>query len=197
MVFVAVMPSRAPDRTRKKPGDPGGDRPGVAEVHCPQCGQPMLQSWGATCGACRPPLGRARDEERVAAARAGQRSLTLAWLVVVDTPDPAQDGAVLAVDQPVIVLTRHGAVAGVPGEIALRDDFLSAGHALIKGVASGAELQFTLEDRLQPGPSANGTFLNGRRLGPAEAAPLCDGDEIRVGSTELVFRSLFVPGGRR
>jgi pSer/pThr/pTyr-binding forkhead associated (FHA) protein len=104
---------------------------------------------------------------------------------------------VLPVDQPVMVLTRHGAVAGVPGEIALRDDFLSAGHAQIRSVASGTELQFTLEDRREPGPSANGTFLNGRRLTHGETAALCDGDEIRVGSTEIVFRNLFVPGGRR
>src|SRR4051812_23819781 len=124
------MSSRAPDRTRKKPGD-SGDRPAAVEVHCPQCGQPMLESWGTTCGGCRPPMGRARDEERIVAARAGQRSLTLPWLVVVDTPDGALDGAVLNVAQPVIILTRHGAVAGIAGEIALRDDFLSVGHATI------------------------------------------------------------------
>jgi hypothetical protein len=191
------MPTRAPDRTRKKPADLPGGRRAVEEAHCPNCGQPQLRGWGATCGACRPPVGHATDEGRIAAARAAQRSLTLAWLVVVDSPDNAQDGAVLSVDQPVIVLTRHGAVAGVPGEIALRDDFLSAGHAQIKSVPGGPETQFTLEDRREPGPSANGTFLNGRRLAHGEAAPLCDGDEIRVGSTEIVFRNLFVPGGRR
>jgi hypothetical protein len=191
------MPTRAPDRTRKKTTEAAAGRRTVEEAHCPNCGQPLLRSWGATCGACRPPVGHATDEPRIAAARPGQRSLTLAWLVVVDSPDTAQDGAVLPVDQPVIVLTRHGAVAGVPGEIALRDDFLSAGHAQIKSVAAGTELQFTLEDRREPGPSANGTFLNARRLAHGEAAALCDGDEIRVGSTEIVFRSLFVPGGRR
>jgi hypothetical protein len=190
------MPTRAPDRTRKKTEAAAG-RPGVEEAHCPNCGQPLLRSWGATCGACRPPVAHATDEGRIAAARAGQHSLTLAWLVVADSPDTAQDGAVLPVDQPVMVLTRHGAVAGVPGEIALRDDFLSAGHAQIRSVASGTELQFTLEDRREPGPSANGTFLNGRRLANGETAALCDGDEIRVGSTEIVFRNLFVPGGRR
>jgi hypothetical protein len=198
MVFLAFMSTRAPDRTRKKPADTAAaDRHAVVEENCPQCGQPMLRSWGATCGLCRPPVGHARDEARIAAARQGQRSLTLAWLVIIDSPDSGQDGSVLAVDQPVMVLTRHGAVAGVPGEIALRDDFLSAGHALLKSVSTGADLQFTLEDRREPGPSANGTFLNGRRLGHGEAAALCDGDEIRVGSTELVFRNLFLPGGRR
>jgi hypothetical protein len=196
MVSVAVMPTRLPDRPRNKTVDNAAGQ-AVAEENCPQCGQPMLHGWGATCGACRPPVGHARDEGRIAAARQGQRSQTLAWLVVIDTPDNGHDGAVLAIDQPVVVLTRHGAVAGVPGEIALRDDFLSAGHALIKTVSTGPEVQFTVEDRLSPGPSANGTFLNGQRLPHGQVAPLCDGDEIRVGSTELVFRSLFVPGGRR
>ena len=191
------MATRVPDRTRKKPTTEVEGRRAVEEAHCPNCGQPLLRAWGVTCGACRPAVAHAGDEPRIAAARAGQRSLTLAWLVVVDSPDSAQDGAVLPVDQQVMVLTRHGAVAGVPGEIALRDDFLSAGHAQLKTVSAGAELQFTLEDRREPGPSANGTFLNGRRLAHGEAAPLCDGDEIRVGSTEIVFRSLFVPGGRR
>jgi FHA domain len=191
------MPTRAPDRTRKKPTDAAVGRRAVEEAHCPNCGQPSLRTWGVTCGACRPPVGHASDDARIAAARAGQRNLTLAWLVVVDSPDTSQDGAVLPVDQPVIVLTRHGAVAGVPGEIALRDDFLSAGHAQIKSAPGGSDVEFTLEDRREPGPSANGTFLNGRRLGHGEAAPLCDGDEIRVGSTEIVFRNLFVPGGRR
>jgi hypothetical protein len=182
MVMLAAMPSRP--------------RAAFAEAHCPQCGQPMLRGWGATCGLCHPPVGHARDEDRIAAARPGQRSLTLAWLVVLDSPDGALEGAVLPIDQGVVVLTRQGAVAGVPGEIALRDDYLSAGHALIKNAPAGSELQFTLEDR-PSSPSANGTFLNGRRLGVGEVAPLCDGDEVRVGSTELVFRNLFVPGGRR
>jgi hypothetical protein len=189
------MPTRAPDRTRKKSTEAG--RRAVEEGHCPNCGQPLLRSWGATCGACRPPLAHAADEAGIAAARAGQRSLTLAWLVVADSPDTSQEGAVLPIDQAVMVLTRHGAVAGVPGEIALRDDFLSAGHAQVKSAAAGADLQFTLEDRREPGPSANGTFLNGRRLAHGETAALCDGDEIRVGSTEIVFRNLFIPGGRR
>jgi hypothetical protein len=159
----------------------------------------MLRSWGATCGQCRHPLGHARLSEPIKQARAGLPSLTLGWLVVLASPDDVREGQVLAVDYPVTVITREGAVAGVPGEIPLRDDFLSAGHALIRrgpdasGTASGNTDSFTIEDRRDPGPSANGTFLNGRRLA-AETAPLCDGDEIRVGSSELVFRTLFVPG---
>jgi FHA domain len=186
------MPPRAPDRLSRKAAGLVS-----AEENCPQCGQPMLRAWGATCGLCRPPTGHARSSDLVAAARPGQGSLTLGWLVVVDSPDEGKEGAVLALDNPVVVLTRQGAVAGVPGEIALRDDFLSAGHATVTCMPAGAEVQFTLQDRREPGPSANGTFLNGRRLAVGENGALCDGDEIRVGSTELVFRNLFVPAGSR
>jgi hypothetical protein len=123
-------------------------------------------------------------------------SLTLAWVVILASADDVREGQELPIDYPITVLTREGAVTGLPGEIALRDDFLSAGHALIKHADDARNGgAFTLEDRRDPGPSANGTFLNGRRLGPAEIAALCDGDEIRVGATELVFRTLFVPGG--
>jgi hypothetical protein len=157
----------------------------------------MLRAWGATCGLCRPPIGHARASDIVAAARPGERAVTLGWLVVIESPDESKEGSVLALDHPIIVLTRQGAVAGVPGEIALRDDFLSAGHATLSCLTSDRDVQFTLQDRREPGPSANGTFLNGRRLAAGENAALCDGDEIRVGSTEIVFRNLFVPAGTR
>jgi hypothetical protein len=165
----------------------------MQDENCPQCGQPMLRCWGGTCGTCRGPLGHARRSDLIEAARRGLPSLTLAWVAIVASADDIREGQELPVDYPVTVLTRDGAVAGLPGEIALRDDFLSAGHALIK--RAGNDGSFTLEDRRDPGPSANGTFLNGRRLAPTEVAALCDGDEIRVGSSELVFRTLFVPGG--
>lgn len=156
----------------------------------------MLRAWGASCGTCRPPLGHARANDQVQAARRGEERLVLAWLVVIDTPDQARAGSVLALQEPLTIVTRAGAVAGVPGEIALRDDFLSAGHARIKRTHLGGEWRFTLEDRRDPGPSANGTFLNTRRLGLGESPELCDNDEIRVGSTELVFRNLVLPEGR-
>src|SRR5262249_42607141 len=30
--------------------------PELAEHPCPNCGQPMLAAWGATCGRCKPKL---------------------------------------------------------------------------------------------------------------------------------------------
>jgi hypothetical protein len=166
----------------------------LVEEMCPQCGQPMLRGWGATCGQCRNPAAHARASHLVQAARVGQPSMTLGWLVVLDGPDEGRLGAALPIESAVTTITRQGAEVGLPGEVVLRDDFLSAGHALLKLGTDGRDTVFTIEDRRDPGPSANGTFLNNRRLNPTEEAALCDGDEIRVGSTELVFRTLFVPG---
>jgi pSer/pThr/pTyr-binding forkhead associated (FHA) protein len=43
---------------------------------------------------------------------------------------------------------------------------------------------FLLEDL----SSSNGTFLREQRLGPGAPSELVDGDEIRIGSTRLIFR---------
>jgi hypothetical protein len=165
------------------------------EEICPQCGQPMLRAWGASCGTCRAPLGYARANDQLQMARRGERRELCAWLLVVDTPDASRAGEVVSLTEPITIVTRASAVAGVAGEVPLRDDFMSAGHAVITRL--DGEGRFTLEDRRDPGPSANGTFLNARRLAPGEAADLCDHDEIRVGSTELVFRNLALPEGPR
>ncbi len=57
------------------------------------------------------------------------------------------------------------------------DPSLSRTHCKIRGAGRG----FVIEDA----GSANGTRLNGRRIQSAE--PLCSGDTIRIGSTEIVF----------
>ena len=36
--------------------------------------------------------------------------------------------------------------------------------------------------------------MNSRRVLPAESVGLADGDVIKVGATQLVFRSLWLPG---
>lgn len=153
----------------------------------------MLAGWGVTCGLCRPERARARHEAAIAAARGSDGARDLGWLVVLDSLDLGRMGQVIALGDGVTIVTRAGAEVGVASELAVRDDFLSAGHALVYRAPHG---RFVLSDRRDPGPSANGTFLNGRRLQPGEQADLGDGDEIRVGATHLVFRGLALPGGR-
>ena len=68
----------------------------------------------------------------------------------------------------------------IEAEVWIDSDSVSRRHAIIR-VTDGTA---TLEDL----DSKNGTWLRGERL--RQSAPLADGDEIRVGSVNLVFRSV-------
>lgn len=162
------------------------------EVSCPQCDRPMLRAWGRTCGLCRPAVAQpfAPDAIPRNAAAAGR---TFAWLVVVDCPDPGRVASVAPLGGELTTLTREpGAGAD---QIAFRDDFMSSAHATVRRKRGLEGDSFQIADRVHPGPSANGTYVNARRLGAGEAIALCDGDVVRVGTTELVFRALLVPRG--
>jgi pSer/pThr/pTyr-binding forkhead associated (FHA) protein len=75
------------------------------------------------------------------------------------------------------------------------DTFMSSGHAVLSRPQGGRRDEaFEIRDR-ESAPSANGTFVNSRRLVPGEVMRLGDGDVVKVGATELVFRSLWLPGG--
>ena len=74
---------------------------------------------------------------------------------------------------------------GRDGQAAVRIDALSISraHARIRCGADGA----SIED-LQ---SKNGTWVNGTKV--SGAAPLTDGDEVRIGSITLTFRNISAP----
>lgn len=149
----------------------------------------MLVAWGTSCGRCRPKVARPKSPRL---ASGDGPALNLGWLVILSSPDSGRAGELHAVKDPVLVLSRlqtpEAPVSA--GVLAFQDEFMSANHATIRS-SSG---QFTIEDRNNPGPSANGTFLNARKLEPGEAIALCDGDVIRLGTTEVFFRSLQLPG---
>jgi hypothetical protein len=155
----------------------------------------MLSSWGATCGRCKPSFANPKTIVLAAADIAGMLSLALGWLVVIRSPDQAQRGALIELVDPIVVLTRAGAPVS-PGvrQLVFQDEFLSAGHATIRRTLAKAQNDaFTIEDRKVPSPSANGTFVNEQRLGAGEIATLGDGYDVRVGTTELRFKSLWLP----
>jgi pSer/pThr/pTyr-binding forkhead associated (FHA) protein len=99
--------------------------------------------------------------------------------VAFDRPAPGrylrlEEGALarlIPVTRPIMHIGRGFAV-----DMRLEDQSVSRRHAII--VERGTETRI-LDDR-----SANGTFVNGRRV--AEAT-LRDGDAIRIGRVELVF----------
>jgi hypothetical protein len=208
-----VSPSgRARPAVPRRPARAGGPRPEGAvaslseakpqatprEVPCPNCGEPMLSGWGTTCGNCRPGLVAPKTLflSRDAQAVSGRtEAMTLGWLVVVSTIDKRQQGALLQLDEESSVLSRgERGSAGQAGLFEFSDIFMSNGHATVTRPRTvdrnGA---FSIRDR-EGAPTANGTFVNSRRLSPGESLDLADGDEIKVGATQIVFRSLWLPG---
>jgi pSer/pThr/pTyr-binding forkhead associated (FHA) protein len=71
---------------------------------------------------------------------------------------------------------------------------MSSGHAVLQRPGTGERTDaFTIHDRDNPGPSANGTFVNSRKLGPGEVVRLSDGDFVKLGATEMLFKALWLP----
>ena len=162
----------------------------------------MLAGWGTTCGKCRPTMVSPKTLfGGESASLAGATGMVLGWLVVLRSADKPRAGLLLELDADEVVLSRAGAFAGGGGRrvVDLDDDYMSSGHSVLRRPRTSAKTDaFTLRDRREPGPSANGTFVNSRKLAPEEEMKLADGDIIKVGSTELLFKSLWLPPpGRR
>jgi pSer/pThr/pTyr-binding forkhead associated (FHA) protein len=72
---------------------------------------------------------------------------------------------------------------------------MSSGHATVRRPLRAArEAAFVLEERREPA-SANGVFVNSQKISPGVPHELSDGDMIRLGTTELQFKSLWLPPG--
>jgi hypothetical protein len=169
--------------------------PELAEHPCPNCGEPMLAAWGATCGRCKPKLAYPKTVILTSVDVQGVLPLALGWMVVVRSPTTDLRGTLVELSDPVTILSRADTQGITGGKVvAIDDGFMSAAHATIRRPAHvTADAAFTIEDRRNPGPSANGTFVNSRKLGAGETVKLGDGDVVRVGATELKFKSLYLP----
>jgi len=216
---VAGGPPRRPARPRSPLSDPnlGGGPPrsrgpsgaftpldapddsAPAEIPCPNCGEPMLAGWGTTCGKCRPNLVGAKTmffapgqvELPASHAAAG---MTLGWLIVVRTGDESKKGSLIELDADAVLSRADAPPIGAAKLVAFEDGFMSSGHAVLSRPQTGERTDaFTIRDRDRPGPSANGTFVNSHKLVKGEIVRLADGDIIKVGTTELLFKSLWLP----
>jgi hypothetical protein len=174
--------------------------PTPQEIACPNCGEPMLSGWGTTCGNCRPNLVAPKTLYLAPGQLASQsqqvgEGLILGWLVVVSSVDSKRQGKLIELDHATTILSRGDQrQLGPPGLFEFEDIFMSSGHAQVTRPRSGSrKAAFEIRDR-EATPSANGTFVNSRRLQPGEVVSLADGDIIKVGTTEIVFKSLWLPG---
>jgi hypothetical protein len=211
----ARRPAR-PRAARSDPGLPGGrprsasgafeplDGPGAgetephSEIPCPNCGEPMLTGWGTTCGKCRPNLVGAKTmffapgQVELPAQAAG--GMTLGWLIVIRTGDESKKGALIELDADAVLSRADAPPTGAAKLVPFDDGFMSSGHAVLSRPLTGERTDaFTIRDRDRPGPSANGTFVNSHKLVKGEIVRLADGDVIKVGTTELLFKSLWLP----
>jgi hypothetical protein len=170
----------------------------ASEVACPNCGEPMLAGWGTTCGKCRPTMVAPKTMfgvDGAVLAKQGGLGTVLGWLVVLRSIDKARTGVLFELEAAEVVLSRLGAIeVEGTGVFGLDDEYMSGGHAVLRRPRTRARTDaFTLRDRWDPGPSANGTFVNSHKLGRDEEMRLADGDIIKVGATELLFKSLWLP----
>jgi hypothetical protein len=174
----------------------------VEEQPCPNCGQPMLAAWGSTCGNCRPRMASPKTMFMSTVDDMGMvptPGISLGWFVVLSSLDKQHNGALLELTTPVTILSRGGQEnTSLETWIDFNDKFISNGHALIyRPKRDSQDEAFTIRDREVPGPSANGTFVNSHKLVPGEVIELSEGDIVRVGRTELMFKSLWLsPSGK-
>jgi pSer/pThr/pTyr-binding forkhead associated (FHA) protein len=114
-------------------------------------------------------------------------------LVVRRSPDQRRRGQLLALATGATVLTRRGGRdrgGDLPGRVVFADEFMSGDHATVVRAGRG----FQLVEREAGGPPANGLYVNGRRMMEGAAGvELADGDVLRLGATELVFKQLNLP----
>src|SRR5262245_16765896 len=89
--------------------------------------------------------------------------------MVLSGPD---QGVEFRLEQPVVIIGRGGTA-----DLALTDSSVSRHHALVAWEHG--------EWGVQDLESANGTFINGRRI--AQRVPLVTGDAVRVGSVLLSY----------
>lgn len=159
----------------------------------------MFSGWGTTCGKCRPNLVAPKtlflSGNDVGQALRAAGGMTLGWLVVIRAAEENRQGTLVELDRPTVVLSRAGAPpSGADKLVEFDDSFMSSGHAVLRSPPGGnRDGAFTIADRDNPSPSANGTFVNAHKLEPGEVIRLSDGDVIKVGATELLFKSLWLP----
>ena len=113
--------------------------------------------------------GDAKDKKKVS-----KRKLR-GWLVSFDIEEFGMDYR--------IIEGRNTVGSNPSNDVTVQDAEVSGMHALILCKKD----KFIITDEL----SSNGTLLNGEDLSPREPFSLNDGDEVRIGTTNLLFKTAF------
>ena len=114
------------------------------------------------------------DDENNNVNQVSRRKLR-GWLVSFDIEKFGMDFRVLE--------GRNTIGSNSSNDITIQDAEVSSLHALILCKKD----KFIITDEL----SSNGTLINGEELTPRDPSDLNDGDEIRIGKTNLLFKTAF------
>ena len=123
------------------------------------------------------PAGRMSPNDQTMIRRTGSQS-AMAWLVPTSGH---QSGRTLRLEVGGTVIGRDPATC----QIVLDDESLSGMHAKVRGEKIEGRMRFDILDM----GSLNGTFVNGVKV---DRQRLKDGDRIRVGQSEFVFKQSVV-----
>jgi len=185
-------------------GIPDGDQaavsPAAVDQPCPTCGLPMLATWGRLVAVvARESLPRSRSACLRFFGQDPHPSQGSAWAFswLSSRAMKSASAPLIQLTAPTSVLSR-GLRSPTVDEawFDFADEFMSCGHASVYRPASNdRQDSFAIRDRVDPGPSANGTFVASHKLGRGEIVKLSEGDIVRMGTTEMVFKSLWLPPG--
>lgn len=104
-----------------------------------------------------------------------QRRKLRGWLVTFDLFEFGTDFK--------IIEGRNTIGKDAENAITIKDSEVSGSHAIILCRHD----EFLIEDEM----STNGTYINGTELGPRSPHVLSDGDKIKIGKIELLFKKAF------
>jgi hypothetical protein len=148
---------------------------------CPE-GHELEESW-EQCPFCAAEKKEEAPRRTVVVSKpAGPQRRLAGWVVAIGGE---QDG-----DDFRLRVGRNLLGKGDKCDVVLKDAQVSERHAVVE--FRPEERSWNVEDL----ESRHGTWLNGKRLGP-DGRPLADGDRLRLGKTELLFRALEPPGTPR
>jgi len=120
-------------------------------------------------------IGRPVTDQETSKSNSSQRRKLRGWLVSFDIEDFGVDFKLFE--------GRNTIGSKSSSDITVQDPQVSSLHGLILYKKN----KFILTDEL----STNGTFLNGEELVPRNTYDLNDGDEIKIGDTNLLFKTAF------
>ena len=187
---VAPPPAPAPAPAPVAPPPAPAPAPAAATVNCPNCGYPNA-SGSSFCEDCGASMSAAPASPVVSDAPTAPAAAPVAPPVAETAPAGLSPrlvmpkGLELPITKEHTLLGRNSPADNIYPEVDLTEEdpesYVSRRHGQITRQGS----KFIYEDI----GSSNGSYINGSRLQPHIQTELHDGDSLRLGRTEMTFRT--------